>query len=85
MFATVCTKCGKAPYKVCGCGEGRCEECFLITGGSLVETWSYAHPNHLPATCYITDLQKMAKSVQLELLTFELGKDADLVSFARKF
>ena len=80
-----CTLCGQAPRKVCSCGEGRCEQCFLLTGGSLVETWSYAHPNHLPATCYITDLQKMAKSVQLELLTFELGKDADLVSFARKF
>ena len=85
MFATVCTKCGKAPYKVCGCGEGRCEECFLITGGSLVETWSFAHPNHRPATCYITDLQKIWKSEKLEWMVFELGEHAPLVTFAQKF
>ena len=82
---TGCKMCGRAPRKVCSCGEARCEDCFLLAGGSLVETWSDAHPQHRPATCYITDQQKTKTSDKLEWLEFELGKDAGLIPFARKF
>ena len=45
-----CTLCGQAPRKACSCGETRCEQCFLFTGGSLVDTWFLAHPQHQPGT-----------------------------------
>ena len=82
---TECTLCGQAPRKVCVCGEARCDECFMLTGGSLLETWCEAHPNHRPATCHVAGVQYMKDSVKLEWLGFELGEGASLVDFARKF
>ena len=81
--AATCTFCGQAPRKVCSCGEARCEACY--TGENPFETWCEAHPGHRPATCYVTDPQRMEDSVKLEWLTFELGGEAELVEFARKF
>jgi hypothetical protein len=80
-----CTACNKLACKVCSCGEAHCETCLIAAGGSLVETWYLAHPQHRPATCYVTNLSRMSKSMQLEWITFELGVDAGLVAFARKF
>ena len=83
--ATTCTLCGEAPRRVCSCGEARCETCYRLTGESPFETWCEAHPSHRPATCYVTNLQRMEDSVKLEWLTLELGGEAELVAFARKF
>ena len=80
-----CTLCGELACKVCSCGEARCETCLIATGGSLVETWCEAHPQHRPATCYITNPSRMKKEAQLEFISFELGEEAGLVTFARKF
>jgi hypothetical protein len=80
-----CTLCGQGARKVCNCGEARCVHCFILEGGCSVETWFWAHPDHQPATCHVTDLHRVDKSLQLEALTSVLGKGADLVSFAREF
>ena len=80
-----CTLCGQAPSKVCNCDERRCEGCILPTRGSALETWCEAHPHHRPATCYVVDLQRMKDAVKLEWLVLELGEEADIVVFARKF
>ena len=80
-----CSLCGKAPRKVCSCGEARCEQCFALTRSGLVETWSHAHPLHQPATCYITDQFKTKATDKLKWIVFELGHDADLISFALKY
>ena len=80
-----CTLCGQAPRKICSCGEGRCEQCLVLSGGSPVETWFYVHPLHRPATCYITDQQRTSATQKLEWIVFELGEEADLISFAGKY
>ena len=82
---TGCKMCGQAPHKICSCGEARCAECFARVDSSSVKTWSFVHPHHRPATCYIIDQQKTKTSDKLEWLQFELGKDAGLIPFARKF
>lgn len=80
-----CTMCSNLACKVCSCGEARCEACLIAAGGSLVETWYEAHPQNRPATCYIANLSRMRREVQLEWITLELGEGAGLVAFARKF
>ena len=82
---TECTCCGQAPRKVCVCGEARCEACFMLMGGSMLDTWYQAHPHHGPATCHVTGLSYMKDSVKLEWLAFELGDGTRFVDFARKF
>ena len=42
------------------------------------------HPNHQPASCYVADLQ-MDDDIKLEWLAQELGDEANLTDFAKKF
>ena len=49
-----------------------------------METWSAVHPLHRPATCYITDQQRTSATQKLEWIDFELGAEADLISFTWK-
>ena len=51
----------------------------------MLDTWCEAHPQHRPATYYITDLQKTRAVEKLEWITHELGEDAEFIPFARKF
>ena len=81
---TGCTLCGRASRKVCSCGEARCEACFLVMGSSLLETRYEVHPNHHPAECYVANGQ-MEDTVKLEWLVHELGDEAGLGVFARKY
>ena len=80
----VCTLSGSAPSKVCNCGEARCESCFVLDGGSRVETRYEVHPSHQPAKFYVTHGQ-MEDTVKLEWLAHQLGDDADLLVFARMY
>lgn len=85
--AEACTlaDCGQASCKSCSCGAARCADCFKLEGGSLVEAWTFTHPAHKPATCYVTEMQKVRDADQLVHLRLELGQDADLITFAEKY
>ena len=50
-----------------------------------MDTWSSVHPLHRPAKCYITDQQRTNATQKLEWIVFELGQEADLISFAWKY
>ena len=54
-------------------------------GGSMMTTWTLAHPDHAPATCHVTGLPVMVDTVKLEWLALELGDGASLLDFAGKF
>ena len=55
-----------------------------MEGVSLLHTLFEVHPDHRPATCYVADLQ-MDDDIKLEWLAQELGDEANLTDFAKKF
>ena len=55
-----------------------------MEGVSLLHTLFEMHPSHRPATCYVADLQ-MEDDIKLEWLAQELGDEASLPDFAKKF
>ena len=50
----------------------------------MLHTLFEVHPSHRPATCYVADLQ-MEDDIKLEWLAQELGDEASLPDFAKKF
>ena len=79
-----CSRCGSAEsIKVCECGARRCAECIELAApcAETLEVWQ----NPLQPEPFYVDVANLRNAEKKALLLHELGDDAPLADFARKF